>query len=203
VSYDTDLIPQRDRRAGSSVMRLQYVQHFRFSLLLRAVTASCVLSSSAGCEHCDRASDILARDAHGRTVVSEFAGCTSFSTTLSDEVYLVLPSGRRELIFSYAPNSGVIVPNQPDTPLAAKWLTDGTLQISVGIVSQVDVHKASVDGVVITYKIGNIRYPQSHDGHNQCGSESDQAKRTEQISLFRPPMHSQNLNGGPTSEALV
>jgi hypothetical protein len=109
-----------------------------------------------GCTHCDRFEENLATNERGVKVVSEFSAFSLIGTDLSDEVYLVTPKGHKELIFSFGPNPGILVPSEMTKPLAARWLTTGRLEISIGSVAGIEVERQLVDGIAITYKVGMV-----------------------------------------------
>ena len=113
-----------------------------------------LLCAMAAWERCDKFEETLAQDTSGHSIVSDFTACTLFGTELEVSVFLVVPPGRRELLFSYGPNPGIVVPNGMNAPLVAKWLPTGELEISVGSVTDIFVQKQQVSGVPVRYKIG-------------------------------------------------
>ena len=62
---------------------------------------------------------------------------------------------RKSLVFRYVDNPGALLPK-------FKWINDLTLRISVEDVSQVTKQLNMMDGVKITYVIGNEEYPRKN-----------------------------------------
>jgi hypothetical protein len=59
------------------------------------------------CTPCDRWEEVLATDANGRSVVSEFEACTGIGTTLAASIELRSASGHATTIFKYEPSGGM------------------------------------------------------------------------------------------------
>ncbi len=116
-----------------------------------------------GCGHCDREERVLATDATGRSVISEFEACTSFGTTLAETIELRSPSGRSTTILTYAPNGGQAGCKWKMFPRAREgdtvtvdWSNPAVIHISIGVVSSIVEKLDQVDGVHITYDIGTV-----------------------------------------------
>ena len=112
------------------------------------------------CGHCDRMQQALAHDGHGRSVVSTFAACTIIGTSTEQTIELVLPSGRRETIFKFVPNGGVVAYKGVKVPgpfgPEAVWVSPNILEISIGAVAAILEKHDQVEDVHITYKIGMV-----------------------------------------------
>jgi hypothetical protein len=106
----------------------------------------------AVCQHWEAQ---LARDDHGRTVVSTLESCAFAGN--EEWVDLVHPGwfGSRTRIFDFYPWSGVVDPRvrEPFDP-AATWTAPGVLQISIGTVDGVVLKRTDDKDVHIVYEIG-------------------------------------------------
>lgn len=111
-----------------------------------------------GCGQCDHFEEVLAKNSQGRSIVSNLDACTAaFGGSDHDEaVYLVDSSVSRSLLFRYVPNPGIVVPEEMNKPVSAKWLSAEAVRISVGAVAGIKDQKLLVNGVHVTYKIGMI-----------------------------------------------
>jgi hypothetical protein len=110
--------------------------------------------------HCDREERILATQPDGRSVVSRFAACTRFGTTLAQSIELRSATGRRTTILEYEPNGGIVgcggdtFPAQQEP--SVEWGTPQDIHISISVVVGIFEKHDAVNGVRVTYDIGTV-----------------------------------------------
>jgi len=115
-----------------------------------------------GCGHCDREDKVLATDATGRSVISEFEACTSVGTTLAETIELRSASGHSTTIFKYEPSGGMagckwkMSPRARELEPSVDWSDRGVIHISIGVVSSIYRKVDEVDGLRVTYDIGTV-----------------------------------------------
>jgi hypothetical protein len=78
--------------------------------------------------HCDRGEKVLARDDHGRSIVSVLEACTSLGTETAESIELQSASGDKKPIFKYEPNGGVLGCKGRAFPAAAEPSVDGAIR---------------------------------------------------------------------------
>jgi hypothetical protein len=115
-----------------------------------------------GCGHCDREEKVLATDATGRSVISEFEACTSVGTTLAETIELRSASGHSMTIFKYEPSGGMVgcrwkmFPRARELEPSVDWSDRGVIHISIGVVGSIYRKVDEVDGLRVTYDIGTV-----------------------------------------------
>ena len=118
---------------------------------------------AVACGHCDREEKVLATDATGRSVVSEFEACTSVGTTLAASIDLRSTLGHGKTIIKYIPNGGQAGCRWKMFPRAREgdtvtvdWSNPAVIHISIGVVRSIAEKLDEVDGVHIAYDIGTV-----------------------------------------------
>jgi len=105
---------------------------------------------------------VLATDATGRSVRSEFEACTSFGTTLDETIELRFASGRSTTILKYEPSGGIvgckgkIFPRARELEPTLDWSDPRVIHISIGVVYSIYQKVDEIDGVRVTYDIGTV-----------------------------------------------
>jgi hypothetical protein len=111
---------------------------------------------------CDRFETVLSKDPNGRSVNYVFQACTTIGTVTEGWVDLILPTGHRVHLLTFAPWGGEVThdglavkgPFQP----SAIWVGPTNLRISIGTVGKVIRRRQEADGVHVTYDVGMELY---------------------------------------------
>ena len=110
--------------------------------------------------HCDREDRILATQSEGRSVVSCFAVCTGFGTTLTQSIELRSATGERKTILEYEPNGGIVGCRGRTFPMqqepSVDWGNPQVIHISISVVAGISEKHDAVSGVHVTYDIGTV-----------------------------------------------
>jgi hypothetical protein len=114
---------------------------------------------------CQRSESSLATSSEDKSVVYVFEACTTIGTTTQARVVLASGPGRRNTIFRFAPADGYVRYHgvQVKGPLqpSATWTSAHSLKISIGTVAAILEQRYEVDGVQVTYDVGNNLHVES------------------------------------------
>jgi len=110
--------------------------------------------------HCDREERILASQSEGRSVVSCFAACTGFETTLTQSIQLRSATSERKTILEYEPNGGIVGCRGRTFPMqqepSVDWSNPQVIHISISVVAGISEKHDAVSDVHVTYDIGTV-----------------------------------------------
>jgi hypothetical protein len=107
---------------------------------------------------CDVYEKLLARDTHGRSIVSVLKACGSIGSSMIESIELKSALRRRQMIIKFEPDGGIVACKGQTFPKAsepaADWSTPGNIRISIPLLSSIVEKYDEVEGIHITYAIG-------------------------------------------------